>query len=79
MFPQPPHINPIPPRSADSLKISLTHPHIASSEFHIYCANCGASERISLSLKEEMTESFTEHHARCPFPSPENYSFNREI
>jgi len=79
MFPQPPLPNPIPPRSCDSLKISLIHPHISSSEFHIYCANCGASERISLSLKEEMTESFTEHHSRCPFHSPENYSFNREI
>lgn len=56
----------IPPRSADSWKISLLHPHIQTNVFRFRCSGCLAIQDIHLTtLVSEEQEKFNEAHRNC--------------
>jgi len=56
----------IPPRSADSWKISLLHPHIQTNVFRFRCSGCLAIQEIHLTtLVSEEQQRFNEAHKNC--------------
>lgn len=56
----------VPPRSSDSWKISLLHPHIQSNVFRFRCAGCLAIEDIHLTTNVPAAqERFNEAHKHC--------------
>lgn len=56
----------IPPRSADSWRISLLHPHIQTNVFRFRCSGCLAIQEIHLTtIVSEEQEKFNEAHKHC--------------